>query len=945
MKEENIFEAVQEKYEIKAVAEDLGIKLHRVGSGFRADSIAFDGTGENAFAIYERTNTWYDFMLKIGGDITDLVAHVKYDDNKADALRELMPDWNWKENDYKVKQQISAREKFMKDIEERCERLFKKENKMSQKAFEYLHSRGIHDQTIRDLKFCLDHNSRPTRIIFPYFDKDGKKILYYISRCYDDGIYTVDEKTPKYKKASLEEFPFLKNSILGLNTLNRKKDELIITEGMFDWLHCYQQGFCALSPNGTDFGKLWPEVLEIIKQQFKKVILMFDSDDAGKQATFKAAEMLLKEQIPFEVAPLPYTKDVAEYCEHGGQIQTLVNSARDGRKWFVDYLIPSRKFDDLTPSEKDKARDKVKNFVRTIAPYTDSVDSHEILLDMRNYFPKEWVSELLTKARKGPKEDEVRKVVREAHKLLYNEKTGFYEYTDKGIWEERDDTEIQCYISNVYGVNVTGGKLTSTLKTLKADDKVYSRIPIENFNRESCIAFLNGTLELDFKRQKTLFRDHREYDYVTVRLPYKFDANAKCPNWEKFVDEVTNHNEARKKILQEFAGYALMPDCKYHKALMLKGGGSNGKSVFTNIISAALGGIGNGKAYISAAEPSKFSKDFRLMPFKNSWLNISSDAETDLRGAEGVFKKIVAGEVLEDSYKHKDPIPFKTRTKLMMCCNNFPLVNDTSEGFMRRWLIVEFPMHYVQANKVKPNSNDRPLDPNLEEKLMKELPGIFVWMYKGLSRLLKQNKFTDSEDQDELIRLFTRANNPIFSFAEDEAPFLKGKKIMRSEIFLKYKTWAEQTAILPVPANRFYSALRDILSNMGMNFTEKNRIWFFEGEQEEILPPEQMEDLKKFCREVEPDFIIHDADEEGHGLNHVSENEFFEAFKEFAKTHSSLQGINRENFTTIIEAYLQEKMGISQITITHDDRFLDLSGYSGVTGKYTGETAIVYEDF
>ena len=138
-------------------------------------------------------------------------------------------------------------------------------------------------------------------------------------------------------------------------------------------------------------------------------------------------------------------------------------------------------------------------------------------------------------------------------------------------------------------------------------------------------------------------------------------------------------------LLEEFLGYLLLPDCRFQKALMLIGHGSNGKSVFVNLAKKMLGGT---SGYVSAVEPSKLSKDFRLMPFKKSWLNISTDAESDLRGAEGEFKKIVAGEELEDSYKFHSPFSFPTRSKMMMCCNYFPTVADTSEGFIRRWIIV-----------------------------------------------------------------------------------------------------------------------------------------------------------------------------------------------------------------------------------------------------------------
>ena len=48
---DNIFQAVNERYNIVEVARDLGIRIKKVASGYRADSIANNGQGENAFKV------------------------------------------------------------------------------------------------------------------------------------------------------------------------------------------------------------------------------------------------------------------------------------------------------------------------------------------------------------------------------------------------------------------------------------------------------------------------------------------------------------------------------------------------------------------------------------------------------------------------------------------------------------------------------------------------------------------------------------------------------------------------------------------------------------------------------------------------------------------------------------------------------------------------------
>lgn len=836
--DENIFQAIQERYSILEVAKNLGISTRQVGNSYRANSIAGTGEGRDAFCAYPKSNTWYDFMLKIGGDITDLVAYVKYDGDKSAALRELMPEWTSE----KVKIQISQREKFMQDIERWHNEIFSNKPHCV-KAREYLHSRKITDETIKELKIGVKTWNGNFRIIFPYWDESMKNVLYYTTRCYDWSGRGENGKEAKYMKASLEANPFLKNTAWGLHTLNRGNDELWITEGMFDALHLAQAGFSVLTANGGDFGKAWPKVLEKIGD-FKRVILAFDSDNEGQVFTYNSAQVLIKNRLPFDVANF-LTKDIAEHFENGGRIETLQNSTIDGLRWCINYITPKRPLEELTVNERKKEKDKCKQFIMDITPFTDSADMHDILMTLRLHFSKDWLSEVFKIARKGLSDMDVCDIIKKEHIIIYNEKTGFYEYTEKGIWEHKDDTLIQSYANTALGRHVTGGKIMSAFRALKTDKALQSDIPLNKFNTYPRITFLNGTLHIDVEKGTAKLKPHSPTDYTTVRLPYFYDPDAKSHKWQKFLKEVMNGREDCIKVLQEFAGYSLLPNCKFQKALMLYGKGSNGKSVFTNVLKKVLGGLEDGRGYISAAEPSNFAKDFRLMPFKTSWLNISADTENDLRGAEGVFKRIVAGETLEDSYKHKDPFPFPTRTKLMMCCNDFPSVKDTSEGFMRRWLIVDFPMHYVDERDVRPNTNDRPLNVHLEDELMQELPAIFNWMLEGLQRLLKENKFTENSAQRKLINAFMGTNNTLMIFLEDEQDsfykddanengVLEGKKIRRKQVYLQYRKYAEENCESAMSSKRFYDNFKSIAERLGIDYEEVGRTWIFKDVQTEV---------------------------------------------------------------------------------------------------------------
>ena len=826
----NIFAEVQNRYTVKEIAEQLGIRFHKVGGSLRSDSIFGNGEGKDAFAVYEKSNTWYDFMERRGGDVVDLLACMKFNGDKGAALKELMPEWIPE----KIRVQKNQRDEFMKDIERWHADLFNSNKQASVRALAYLHSRKITDETIRAQKIGIMPMGATYRTVFPYWDESGKNVLYFTSRCYDWSGKGENPDEQKYMKASLSKYPFLKNSIQGLDTLDRGREEIVVTEGEFDFQAFRQAGYSVITPNGGDFGKLMPHAIEKIKD-FKMVYLAFDNDEAGKEFTYKMARELIKERIPFKVIEHNVGKDISDYYQVYGNLDALIENARMGTKWVVqECLAPTKPLSQMTIGEQDKVKKKIRDFILEISPFTDEIDITDIVLSLSAFFDKTWLNETRRIGKKGMNEVEINEVVKAHHQLMYNEKCGFYEYED-GIWKEKMNDQIGGHIAEVYGRNATGSKVETTLRLLKKDKSIWSEIPLNGLNMRSCVTFMNGTVHIDENGKGTL-RSFSANDYTTVKLPYRFNADATCNEWNRFIKDVTNGNKKRQKLLKQFAGYLLLPDCRFQKALMLKGSGSNGKSVFVNVLSKMLGGS---QGYVSFVEPSKINKDFRLMPFKNSWANVSADTENDLRGSEGVFKKVVAGENLEDAYKFKSPFSFPTRSKMIMCCNYFPTISDTSDGFMRRFLIVDFPMHYIDAKKVSPDTNERPLDVNLEQKLLKELPGIFNWALEGLQELLAQNGFTETGEHEKLINEFVRINNPLMSFAEsNEEKFFEvketvkeGKKVSKRKISQAYRHWAEDESEPLICGRRLHTGLSAIFARLGWKFKEEKNSWTFEDIQ------------------------------------------------------------------------------------------------------------------
>lgn len=140
------------------------------------------------------------------------------------------------------------------------------------------------------------------RLMFPIHDQIGRVIAF--------GARRIDEADdPKYLN-SPESSIFDKSSTLyGLHVASRsiqREQFAIITEGYMDAIACHQGGFTnAVATLGT---ALTRKHAAILKRMCDRVVLLFDSDDAGLRAADRAVEILLGEMLEVRVATLgPHT--------------------------------------------------------------------------------------------------------------------------------------------------------------------------------------------------------------------------------------------------------------------------------------------------------------------------------------------------------------------------------------------------------------------------------------------------------------------------------------------------------------------------------------------------------------------------------------------------------------------------------------------------------------
>ena len=140
------------------------------------------------------------------------------------------------------------------------------------------------------------------RVLFPILDLRGR-VVAFGGRVLGDGEpkYLNSPETPIFHKGQM-----LYNLHAARHAM-RKAERAVLVEGYFDTIRLSLAGIEeVVAPLGTG---LTSDQAELLKRHTEHVILLYDSDEAGLRATFRAADELLHHGLRVSVATLPEGED------------------------------------------------------------------------------------------------------------------------------------------------------------------------------------------------------------------------------------------------------------------------------------------------------------------------------------------------------------------------------------------------------------------------------------------------------------------------------------------------------------------------------------------------------------------------------------------------------------------------------------------------------------
>ncbi len=349
------------------------ITLKRAGGRFKA-LCPFHNEKSPSFTVYPETGSYFCFGCSKGGGALDFI--MDYENLQfIDAVRFLANRQGMViPNDDGNESEFSRQKAVVYEINKLTAKFFFKclKSEYGKVGYDYLKSRGLDDGIIKVFALGYAPNSWDSlykflkskgykdddlvasnvigvsqkgnyydifrnRVIFPIMDLRGNFIGF--------GGRVLDDSKPKYLNTS--DTPVFKKSqhLFALNLAKKQidNDTLVLCEGYMDVVAMHASGFKnSVATLGT---AITSEQARLISKYASKVVIAYDSDDAGKMATRRALNILDEVDISSTVLKIDGAKDPDEFIKKNGNIRfkMLLENSNNISEYEIDEL--KNKFD------------------------------------------------------------------------------------------------------------------------------------------------------------------------------------------------------------------------------------------------------------------------------------------------------------------------------------------------------------------------------------------------------------------------------------------------------------------------------------------------------------------------------------------------------------------------------------------------------------------------
>lgn len=321
------------------------------------------------------------------------------------------------------------------------------------------------------------------------------------------------------------------------------------------------------------------------------------------------------------------------------------------------------------------------------------------------------------------------------------------------------NNELHCYCEGVY---IKGDTLEKSMIELIPNLKNSQRLEVLRYleiiceekekNTSGLIAFKNGIYNIATDEML----DFNPKYIITNKIPWNYNPNVYSELMDNTLNEFACNDTGTRILIDELIGYILFDKNELGKSFIIIGDKANGKSTFLKILIHMVG-----KNNCSALSLDDIVKSrFRVYQVAGKLLNVGDDIGNGYIPEAEILRKLITGDIITAEQKGKNPIEFYCYAKFIFSTNDIPRIKDPTGATARRIIIIPFRNKFDITNA---NYDPYFLDKIKSRECMEYL--IIVGL-KGLKRVLKNKRFSETQDTQKLLKDFNKNNNPILEYID-----------------------------------------------------------------------------------------------------------------------------------------------------------------------------------
>ena len=241
------------------------------------------------------------------------------------------------------------------------------------------------------------------------------------------------------------------------------------------------------------------------------------------------------------------------------------------------------------------------------------------------------------------------------------------------------------------------------------------------------------------------------------------------------------------KPLIQYPASALFNGKHCYKSHMLVGRGANGKSTYLRFLTSFFGD----QNISSLSLHEMCNEKFKRAELVGRIMNICGDLPKKPVKNSDEYKKITGRDPVTVDRKYGQPFQFVNSAVMIFAANELPKVEDDSDGWWRRWDIIQFP------NQFKPN-------PSFEEALLTDANReAFLHMILRAMDEIELYGMSESETMTEIRENWKCQSNSAYGYLRNSIVVNPAGAILYDDLYKNYAAWSEDEGLAVATKTKF----------------------------------------------------------------------------------------------------------------------------------------------